>query len=228
MKRVSRRGALKTMGAAAAAPIFRLKAEATLIGPSPGQSGFHLQVEDPTLTALAESVLPAEADRKAAVAAFVSWIANYKEGADTDHGYGNTRVRNTGPSPARNYAAQIAALDAAAKAKGAAAFVAASLDQRRAIVEAAIADAKVDRLSARPTGAHIASDLMGHYFNSAAAQDLCYRAAIGRDACRGLAGSEKKPASLPTKSDLPPNQPPPRLRRSAEALRAKAEGGSYR
>ena len=26
---------------------------------------------------------------------------------------------------------------------------------------------------------------------------------------------------------LPPNQPPPRLRRSAEALRAKAEGGSY-
>ena len=27
---------------------------------------------------------------------------------------------------------------------------------------------------------------------------------------------------------LPPNQPPPRLRRSAEALRAKAEGGSYR
>jgi signal transduction histidine kinase len=29
------------------------------------------------------------------------------------------------------------------------------------------------------------------------------------------------------KRDLPPNQPPPRLRRSAEALRAKAEGGSH-
>jgi len=27
--------------------------------------------------------------------------------------------------------------------------------------------------------------------------------------------------------DLPPDQPPPRLRRSAEALRAKAEGGSH-
>ena len=70
-------------------------------------------------------------------------------------------MRSTGPSPARNYAAQIAALDAAAKAKGAAGFAAASLDQRRAIVEAAITDAKIDRLSARPTGAHIAADSDG-------------------------------------------------------------------
>ena len=131
------------------------------------------------------------------MAAFTAWIANYKEGVDTDHGYGNTRLRATGPSPARNYAAQIAALDAAAKAKGAAGFAAASLEQRRAIVEAVIVEAKIERLPARPAGAHIAADLMGHYFSSAAAQDLCYRAAIGRDACRGLPGSDKKPANLP-------------------------------
>ena len=195
--KISRRDALKM---ATAAPIFRLKPEAPLsvIG-NVTQSGFRLQAEDPTLGAIADVVLPAEADRKAAVAAFARWIANYKEGADTDHGYGNTRVRSTGPSPARNYAAQIAALDSAAKAKGAAGFVAASLDQRRAIVEAAITDAKVERLSARPTGAHIITDLMGHYFNSPVAQDLCYRAAIGRDSCRGLPASEKKPADLPPK-----------------------------
>jgi Gluconate 2-dehydrogenase subunit 3 len=192
---VSRRNALKTLGAAAAAaPLFDSRS-------------FHLQVEDlpaATLSAIAEVVLPSEADRKAAVTAFTAWIANYKEGADTDHGYGNTRVRSTGPSPARNYPAQIAALDAAAKAKGAAGFAAATLDQRRAVVEAAIADAKVERLPARPTGAHIAVDLMGHYFNSSAASDLCYRAAIGRDACRGLAGSEKAPVRLSPKVDLPP------------------------
>lgn len=176
--KVSRRTALKTLGAAAVAPrAFQTDASDTAM-----------------LAAIADVVLPAEADRKAAVAAFTRWIANYKEGADTDHGYGNTRVRTTGPSPARNYAAQFAALDAAAKAKGAAGFVAATLDQRRAVVEAAIADARVERLSARLTGAHVVTDLMGHYFNSAAASDLCYRAAIGRDACRGLPGSEKKPA----------------------------------
>src|SRR5688572_12699417 len=154
---ISRRNALKSLGAV---PFLRLE-----------------QPDDrAVLEALAEVVLPAEADRKAAVNAFVTWIANYKEGADTDHGYGNTRVRSTGPSPARNYSAQIAALDAAAKAKGAAGFVAATVDQRRAIVEAAIADAKIERLPTRPTGVHIAADLMGHYFSSPAAQDLCYRA----------------------------------------------------
>lgn len=193
---VSRRNALKTLGAAAAAaPVFRLKAEATSSHKRSGSFRLQAEAVDRTaLAAIAEVVLPSEADQKAAVTAFTAWIADYKEGADTDHGYGNTRVRSTGPSPARNYPAQIAALDAAAKAKGAVGFTAATLDQRRAIVEAAITEAKVERLPARPTGAHIAADLMGHYFNSPAAADLCYRAAIGRDACRGLAGSEKRPA----------------------------------
>ena len=197
---ISRRKALKSLGVAAAAPIFRLKAGTT--GLEKRSRGFHLQAEDSaTLAAIADVVLPDEADHKAAVAAFTAWIANYKEGADTDHGYGSTRVRSTGPSPARNYAAQLAALDLAAKAGGASGFAAAAVDQRRAIIEAAMGDAKIERLPARPTGAHIAADLMGHYFNSPAASDLCYRAAIGRDACRGLPGSENKPPSLPPRGD---------------------------
>jgi hypothetical protein len=175
--KLSRRTALKTL---AAVPMARL---------TPGGA----DELTPTLLALAEVVLPAEADRKAAVAAFVSWHDHYQEGADTDHGYGNTRIRATGPAPSRDYAAQVARLDAAARTAGAASFAVATLEQRRAIVEAAIAEAKVERLPARPSGAHLATDLMGHYFNSSAANDLCYRAAIQRDACRGLAGSENAP-----------------------------------
>ncbi len=190
---VSRRDALKTFGAAAVTPALRLQTAQP-------------DTRDAVLMAIGEVVLPAEADRKAAVAAFAGWIDNYKEGADTDHGYGNTRVRATGPSPARNYPAQIAALDAAARAKGAAGFTAASLDQRRAIVEQAIADAKVERLPARPTGAHIATDLMGHYLGSSPAQDLCYRANINRDACRGLPGSDQPPR--PLRSSAPNLLPP--------------------
>jgi len=176
--KISRRAALKTI--AAAPVISRLQAGVPDLDPS-------------TLLALAEVVLPSEADRKAALAAFTRWIDNYRENADTDHGYGVTRVRATGPSPARNYPAQLAALDEAARATNAPSFAAAPLDRRRAIVEAAIAGAKIERLPARPTGGHIAADLMGHYFNSSAANDLCYRAAIDRDACRGLAGSESPP-----------------------------------
>jgi hypothetical protein len=188
---VSRRNAIKTLGAAMASPAFELS--------SPERSRQQADIDPAALAAIADVVLPAESDRAAAVAAFTLWIAEYREGADTDHGYGNTRVRSTGPSPARNYAAHIAALDRAARAGGAQSFATASREARRAVVEAAIADAKVERLSSRPTGAHIASDLMGHYFGSSAAADLCYRAAIGRDACRGLAGSEQKPAFLPPK-----------------------------
>ena len=169
---IGRRDVLKL----AAVPIFRLKAEATT-----------------DLEAIAEIVLPSTADQKAAVKAFQDWIAGYREGADTDHGYGNTRLRTTGSRPDRNYPAQIAALESAARAAGAASFASASLEQRRAILGTAIADAKVERLSARPTGAHIATDLMGHYFGSSAANDLCYRAAIGRDECRGLLRSELPP-----------------------------------
>jgi hypothetical protein len=181
---ISRRDALKTLAAVPALIEVGSPREV-------GSSG--LQAGDPPLAALAEAVLPSEADRVAAIAAFTRWIDNYTEGADTDHGYGVTRVRATGPSPAKNYPAQIAALDAAARAAGAGSFAGASVAQRRAIVEAALTDAKIERLPVRPNGGHIAADLMAHYFNSSAANDLCYRAAINRDACRGLAGSDVPP-----------------------------------
>ena len=192
---LSRRDALKVFAIAPAAGLGSLDSSSLQAGDPGLQAGDPgLQAGDPTLQAIAEIVIPSEGDRAAAVRKFTDWVANYREGADTDHGYGNTRVRPTGPSPARNYPTQIAALDAAAKAEGAVNFAAATLEQRRAILEAAIANAKVERLSPRPTGGHIASDLMGHYFGSSDANDLCYNAAIGRDACRGLPGSEQAPA----------------------------------
>lgn len=193
MTRMSRRGALKTLGAAAVAG----RAAATRVSTAAQPASESVTTD--ALLPIAEVVLPAGLGvdgRRAATGAFVRWVRSYKEGADTDHGYGNTRIRNTGPSPARNYPAQMAALDDAARARGAMNFAGAPLDLRRAIIEAALAAAKVERLPRRPNGAHVASDLMGHYFSSSAAEDLCYRAAIGRDTCRGLPGSEARPAAL--------------------------------
>jgi hypothetical protein len=204
---VARRDVLKL----AAVPIFRLKAEARgrdsgafrlLDHRSLGEGG-QAEVDAALLIAIAEVVLPAEADHKTAVDAFTRWVREYREGADTDHGYGNTRVRATGPSPARNYAAQIAALESAARAANAPGFAKAPLDVRRAIIEHAIADAKIERLPSRPTGGHVATDLMGHYFASSPASDLCYGAAIGRDQCRGLPGSDKAPAPLRRRAVAP-------------------------
>ena len=188
---ISRRTALKSIGAAAAAvPMLGMDAGAQPTNPS-------VVPDAGTLNAIAEVVLPSDCDRPAAVAAFTRWIRDYHEGADTDHGYGFTRIRSTGPSPARNYPQQVASLNAAARTAGAPAFASAPLAVRRGILESALAAAKIERLPPRPTGAHVAGDLMAHYFHSSDAEDLCYHAAIGRDSCRGLPGSDKEPAPLP-------------------------------
>jgi hypothetical protein len=151
-----------------------------------------------TLTAMAEVVLPSAigaAGRDSAVEDFVRWLRNYREGADTGHGYGAaTLSRPTGPSPAARYPEQFAALDRAARAAGAASFAALAQAGRRAIVAAALeGPPRVTRLPARPTGANLVADFMGLWFNSAAAFDLAYNAQIGRDTCRSLDGSDKAP-----------------------------------
>lgn len=198
MSGISRRRALKTLGAAAAAGgVLGVAESAPSAAADVPQSSDTITSD--ALLPIAEVALPGElgeSGRREAVSAFVRWVRSYKEGADTDHGYGTTRIRTTGPSPVRNYPAHLAALDAAARERGAAGFAAASLDVRRSLLESALTAARVERLPSRPSGAHIASDLMGHYFNSPAAEDLCYRAAIGRDSCRGLPGSEARPAPL--------------------------------
>ncbi len=149
---------------------------------------------------LADVVLPQEIGgdgRARAVNAFLSWVRDYRAGAETDHGYGFPRLRRTPPSPAAGYRAHLDALDAEARTRGGS-FASLPLAERRAIVEAAIVAAKIERLPSRPDGRHIAADLLGFFFNSIEAEDLCYRRQIGRDTCRVLAGSEDRPSPLST------------------------------
>ena len=187
--RTTRRSALKTLGAAAAAPA---------IAPAATMAGQPAAPDADVVQSIADAVLPdaigAEGRRQVA-ADFLRWLREYREGADTDHGYGVTRLRKTGTSPAVRYPAQIAALDAAAAGllPGATRFADLSVDQRRTAIAAALRDAGIERLPGRPSGAHLASDLMAFFFNSSQAADLCYEAEIGRDRCRGLEGSEAAP-----------------------------------
>jgi hypothetical protein len=162
-----------------------------------------------TLRAIADVVLPTSLSRDeqhAVVAQFVAWVANYREGAEMGHGYGTTRLRTTGPSPAATYPAQLAALEAAARAQGAASLTAQSAAGRRTIVEAALTTPqRVTQLPARPTGANVIADFMGMFFNGPEGYNLAYRAAINREDCRGLDGS----------ADAPSPWPPPRRTKGA-------------
>ena len=146
---------------------------------------------DDTLRALARVVLPAELgaagiDRTAE--AFVRWVRAYRAGAEMDHGYGNTRLRSKAASPAPSYLQHLDALRAA--------LASGDADSRRQAVISALESAHITDLPRTPDGRHVAADLMAFYFRSSDANDLCYRAAIGRDKCRGLENSEQAPAPL--------------------------------
>jgi hypothetical protein len=160
----------------------------------PGLTPGHLAM----LASVAEAVLPAELGREGidrVAADFVRWHREYRADAETDHGYGVTRLRRTAAAPLARYPAQFDGLDAAAQTRGQR-FINLPLADRRAVIERALADAKLERIPSRPDGGHVAADLMGYYFNSIDANDRCYQRAIGRDRCRTLAGSVDKPAPL--------------------------------
>jgi len=154
------------------------------LGPAWAQTATFPGAQAAALRALAHVVLPGElgaAGIDATADAFARWVRDYRAGAEMEHGYGFTRLRNNPQSPAPVYLRQLATLGPEMTAEA----VAAALD-----------DAKIAELPRTPDGRHVAADLMAFYFRSSDANDLCYRAAIGRDKCRGLAGSEKAPEAL--------------------------------
>ena len=147
---------------------------------------------------LAATVLPASLgpDKVSLIVdRFLAWGRDYEEGVALAHGYGDPRLVKSGPSPVPDYLAQLAALATAAKGRGGA-FAALPLETRRAVLDEALADAKVTDLPGRPTGRHIVSDLMAFYFRSSEANDLAYRARIGRQMCRTVELTTRRPAPI--------------------------------
>ncbi len=145
---------------------------------------------------VAPTVLPASigAERiNATVDRFAAWTRGYREGVALAHGYGHPRLRRTGPSPAPIYAAQLAALDRAARARGGR-FSTLDAEARRALLEASLTAAGVRALPPRPAGQHVVADLMALYFRSSEANDDCYRALIQREVCRPIEITIRRPA----------------------------------
>jgi hypothetical protein len=134
-----------------------------------------------TLREIAAIVLPGEVDAERIALDFAAWVNHYSAGAETDHGYGNTRIRPKGASPAAGYMRDLGAFQGKVN---------------RETISAALKNASVADLPRTPGGSHVAADLMAFYFRSSDANDLCYRAQIGRDQCRGLIGSDRPPAPL--------------------------------
>lgn len=145
----------------------------------------------PALREIAAVVLPAELGRAGTdrvAQQFERWVREYRAGADMDHGYGFTRVRSKPQSPAPAYLGQLELLREALASGDPVA--------KRKAVEDALDRAGIKDLTRSPDGKHVIADLMSFYFHGSDANDLCYRAAIRRDSCRGLEGSGDPPPTL--------------------------------
>ena len=161
-----------------------------------------LAADPRTLRALGEAILPAELGRAgidAQVAGFQKWIAGYREGAELLHGYGTSALERARPTPATRWMQQLDQLNAAARKQHGRGFADASLAQRRSLVDAALASHTRSSLPSLTNAPHVALALLSHFYHSSEATDLCYESRIGKENCRPLAQSSRKPLPLAAK-----------------------------
>ncbi|MCA1586104.1 MAG: hypothetical protein LC791_15495 [Acidobacteria bacterium] len=186
-----RRSLLQLLGAAAAALPWRSSLAQAHAAPL-------TDAAYTTLRALAPAVLPSELGSKGADAVvdrFLTWLRGYRSGADMGFGYGLVRQRLTPTITPSDYVQQLDALERSAAAAGGS-LSSLPLEGRRRVVAANLEAAGVKDFPASPDGKHAIADFMSFFFNSTEANDLCYRAKIGRDRCRTLTGSSARPAAF--------------------------------
>jgi hypothetical protein len=199
---VKRRMLLQSLaGVTAALPLGRLRVFAqsrrrTTPTGSPGAPRGDLMPQAIALLhEIGPTVLPTELGQarvRALVDKFVAWTRGYREGVALAHGYGHPRLVRSGASPVPRYAAQLAALEDEARAKGGR-WSTMNQETRRAVLDAAFEQAGVRNLPLRPAGQHVVADLMAFYFRSSEANDDCYNAIINREICRPIAITTRKP-----------------------------------
>lgn len=163
---------------------------------APDRSGV---LDERLLRALADAVLPSELGREgtARVAhAFGQWLAGYRPDAELDHGYGTGELERLPADPGPAWAAQLEALQRTARERFGAPFARLAPGERRGLVGEALAGERLDRVPRTPEARHVAVALLAYFYNTAEATDLCYRAAIRRNACRPLARAPERPAPL--------------------------------
>jgi hypothetical protein len=188
---LSRRNFLAALAAALPLTVLVRRAHAAAV--------VYLEADPATLDALAAAILPSELGRAgtANVArAFRDWGAKYHENTELVHGYGTSRLRSTGPTPLTRWATQLDALEAQAQSAHQRPFRDLTVAQRADLVRAALQGQRLDRMPAVCDANHVAIALLAHFYDSSAANDVCYNAQIGKQTCRALGASSRKPLPM--------------------------------
>jgi hypothetical protein len=199
MSAPSRRSFLSWIGGLAAAAGLGGAVRADAQPATSGPQGQGTGLDSTLLRALAEAVLPGELgdiDTARVSRAFARWAEGYRPGAELNHPYGSATIRFAGESPVVRWRSQLDALQPSARSRFGRTFETASLEQRRELVRAALADERIDRMPSPLSAGQVAIALLAWYFASPEATDLCYRARINATSCRPLGNAGREPLPL--------------------------------
>lgn len=191
MSWLSRRAFLGSLAASVPVAVFVRRAHAAAVD--------QLSTDGEVLHALGAAILPSEigiAGTTAAVDAFQHWIAGYREHAELLHGYATSALAYSGPTPATRWAAQLGALQKAARRDGSRSVAALTVEQRRMLVRSDLTKLTITGMPAVGRAPHVAVALLAHWYGSPDATNRCYRASIGRQQCRPLSTSARAPLPL--------------------------------
>lgn len=157
------------------------------------------RLDEETLTALGETVLPSELGAQGiqrVCAGFQRWLAEYRPAAEVNHGYGTDRVDYTPAHPGPGWAAQLEALNLESKERQGNPLSWLPVEQRREVIRHQLARDRLDRLPAPAEARHVAVGLLAYFYATPEANDLCYQASIGPYGCRPLETVAEKPTAL--------------------------------
>jgi hypothetical protein len=156
-------------------------------------------LEPALLRSLAGTVLPSElgeAGIDRVVAGFRGWLLEFEPVAELNHGYGTGELEYTAADPAPGWNAQLRALDLRARREGGRGFAELDAGARRELVRRQVPREGTARLPGVAEAPHVAVGLLAYFYRTPEANDLCHRAAIGRQTCRPLARAALAPAAL--------------------------------
>jgi len=165
-----------------------------------------------TLRAVANAVLPTadlgDEGIERVVQEFEAWIEGFVPEAELPHGYlnrGLAEIRYGPPHPGPRWSTQIEALEREATQQSQVPFTELPRERQRALIEGQLESDEIGRLPDPARARHVAIALLAFFYDSSAATDLCYRAAIGRYRCRPLSNAGQPPRALPRTP--PPDAP---------------------
>jgi hypothetical protein len=165
------------------------------------------KLDDALLRALATAILPSELGpdgMRRAADGLQAWVAGYRAGAETNHGYGSARIGITGADPSPRWALQLRTLDVDSRRVHGAGFTALTDEQRRAIVREQLTTDRANAIPGSVAGAqHVALALLASFYASPEATDLCYEASIAPGTCRPLSRLPQQPTPIQRRRSAP-------------------------